>query len=61
MVRLQRAGVYNAVMLILWMVSSGLYAIFLGKDINYDLLNYHVYNPFALLQGRTTLDIAPGR
>jgi hypothetical protein len=35
--------------------------IFLGQDRNWDLLNYHLYDPFAWLHGRLTLDIAPAQ
>ncbi len=35
--------------------------IWLGQDRNWDLLNYHLYDPFAWLHGRLTLDIAPAQ
>ena len=28
-------------------------------DANWDLYNYHLYNPFALLEGKRTIDFAP--
>ncbi len=31
----------------------------LGQDANWDLRNYHVYNPWALLNGRLGLDLLP--
>jgi len=31
----------------------------LGQDINWDLKNYHLYNPYALLEGRLTVDFVP--
>jgi len=31
----------------------------LGPDTNWDLLNYHYYNPWALLHHRSGLDVAP--
>ena len=37
-------------------VLSVLFVFFLGKDINFDVANYHFYNPFALLEGRLTND-----
>lgn len=37
----------------------GLYSIYLGQDINWDLQNYHLYNPYAYLHGRIYLDVAP--
>ncbi|PZX25468.1 conserved membrane hypothetical protein [Cupriavidus phytorum] len=39
----------------------GLYALKLGQDRNWDLLNYHLYNPYALLTGRVGLDLAPAQ
>lgn len=35
--------------------------LLLGQDRNWDLLNYHLYDPFAWLHGRLTLDIAPAQ
>jgi hypothetical protein len=31
-----------------------------GQDSNWDLQNYHLYNPFALLHGKVGFDLAPG-
>ncbi|HEY1150732.1 MAG TPA: hypothetical protein VGF27_19280, partial [Pseudoduganella sp.] len=31
-----------------------------GQDSNWDLQNYHLYNPFALLHGKIGFDLAPG-
>lgn len=39
----------------------GLLSMLLGQDDNWDLHNYHLYNPFALLHGKIGLDLAPGR
>ena len=33
----------------------------LGQDRNWDLANYHLYNPHALLGGRYGFDIAPAQ
>ncbi len=33
-----------------------LWTVFAGKDLNWDLLNYHYYAPFALLTGRLEQD-----
>ncbi len=30
-----------------------------GRNVNWDLRNYHLYNPFALLNGRFPLDLMP--
>jgi hypothetical protein len=41
---------------------SGFTAIFLGQDTNWDLLNYHFYNPYALLNNRmNSFDYAPAQ
>ena len=37
-----------------------LFALTLGLDSNWDLLNYHLYNPHALLHGRAA-DVAPAQ
>lgn len=39
----------------------GLVAVLLGKDINWDLLNYHYYGPFSLINLRHNFDIAPAQ
>ncbi len=42
-------------------IGSGLYSVYLGSDINWDLLNYHIYNPFASLNNRYLYDIEPAQ
>jgi hypothetical protein len=37
----------------------GLYSVRLGRDANWDLQNYHWYNPYALLNWRYDRDLAP--
>jgi hypothetical protein len=46
-----------------WLVPLlfGLLSIMLGQDTNWDLQNYHLYNPHALLTGRIGFDMAPGQ
>jgi hypothetical protein len=39
----------------------GLGALLLGQDANWDLRNYHYYNPFAWLHGRLDVDVAPAQ
>lgn len=39
----------------------GLVSLSLGKDINWDLLNYHYYNAYAFLEHRLDYDIAPAQ
>ena len=38
---------------------SGLYSLFRGQDFNWDLRNYHFYNPYAFLNNRLLFDIEP--
>lgn len=37
----------------------GIYALVRGQDVNWDLLNYHLYNPYAYLNDRLNIDLAP--
>ncbi|MGX5666354.1 hypothetical protein ACWKW9_10320 [Rhizobium daejeonense] len=37
----------------------GFFSVVLGADTNWDLYNYHVYGPFALLNGKLDIDLAP--
>ncbi len=50
------SGVYISLLIAL---ACGIYSIFLGQDKNWDLLNYHLYNPYAFLNGRIEFDLAP--
>ncbi|MEW6428450.1 MAG: hypothetical protein AB1568_10490 [Thermodesulfobacteriota bacterium] len=47
-------------MILLWGVPPliGLLAACLGKSVGWDFLNYHWYNPYALLHGRLGFDLA---
>ena len=40
-------------------LAFGVWSVLLGQDKNWDLLNYHLYNPYAFLNGRIELDLAP--
>ncbi len=44
-----------------WLVPLllGLWSALLGVDANWDLYNYHLYNPYAFLDGRLARDLAP--
>ena len=55
--RPQAAGVAT------WLVPLlfGLLSLALGQDDNWDMKNYHWYNPHALLHGRLAIDMAPGQ
>ena len=37
----------------------GAWSLCLGIDANWDLYNYHLYNPFALINGKLHVDLAP--
>lgn len=41
------------------MLAGGLIAIYLGKELSWDLANYHYYNPYAFIHHRETLDYWP--
>ena len=40
-------------------ILAGIVSLALGQDTNWDLYNYHLYNPYALLNGKLALDLAP--
>ena len=42
-------------------MGAGARSIALGKDVNWDLKNYHWYDAFALLHGRLGFDVAPAQ
>lgn len=48
-------------LMILFTTLSGFFAIYLGQDVNWDLRNYHYYNPYALLHNEIEDDFAPGQ
>ncbi len=48
-------------LLIFSIIFSGLLSIFPGKDCNWDLKNYHIYNPYSFLNNRLNYDIAPAQ
>jgi hypothetical protein len=47
----------------LWLIPFmfGLLSMKLGQDANWDLLNYHLYNPFAFLNGKIGVDLVPAQ
>ena len=49
--------------IILFLIPSiyGMVSLFLGKDFNWDLRNYHYYNAYAFLEHRLGVDIAPAQ
>lgn len=56
LLRRPQAPVFAAIMVPLLF---GLYSLILGADANWDLYNYHVYNPFALMHDKLSIDLAP--
>jgi hypothetical protein len=42
------------------LLAGALYTYFAGEDINWDWRNYHEYGAYALLNGRLSVDVAPG-
>jgi hypothetical protein len=42
-------------------VVAGTASLLIGKDVNWDLRNYHYYNAFAFLSGRFGWDLAPAQ
>jgi hypothetical protein len=42
-------------------VLFGIVSVSLGQDNNWDLRNYHYYNPYAFLTGRLGFDMAPAQ
>lgn len=53
----------QALRLALWLVPVffGLLSWSMRQDSNWDLRNYHLYNPFAWLNGKVGLDVAPAQ
>ena len=47
--------------LLIGCLAAGAVALFLGFALEWDLLNYHLYNPHALLHGRHAIDLAPAQ
>ena len=47
------------VLILIFMVALAFYGQYLGVDYENDTLNYHLYNGYAFLNGRTFFDLAP--
>lgn len=52
-------GVRNFSILLFGMLGCGLLAIYFGKELNWDLANYHYYNPISFFQSRWNKDYWP--
>ncbi len=59
MQKTQTSFLPNFVTLLIFLIIGGIFSWLNGQDATWDLLNYHLYNPFALLNGRFTTDIMP--
>lgn len=46
---------------VIFLFGFALYAATLGPDANWDLRNYHLYNPFALTHGKFGYDLVPAQ
>jgi hypothetical protein len=46
---------------LLGVIAAGLLSIARGQDNNWDLRNYHYYNPYSFLHDRLKVDIAPAQ
>lgn len=49
----------NVLPLLLAMLAGGLLSVIFGKELCYDLANYHYYGPYAYLHDRAKLDFWP--
>src|SRR5262245_58134644 len=45
--------------LLLCLLIAATISVLLGQDANWDLRNYHLYNPYAFLTGRFWTDLMP--
>ena len=39
----------------------GLLSVMMGQDANWDLRNYHFYNPYSFIYGRMDFDVLPSQ
>ncbi|MBI5887613.1 MAG: hypothetical protein HZB82_02730 [Deltaproteobacteria bacterium] len=51
----------NPIILICGMLFFGALSVYFGQDANWDLKDYHYYNPYAFLNGRIDFDYAPAQ
>jgi hypothetical protein len=47
--------------LLLCVLGAGAVSLMMGKDVNWDLKNYHYYNAYSLVKGRLGWDIGPAQ
>ncbi len=58
---LERPAYQRSLGVIAWAIAGSFSVFVLGRDTNWDLVNYHFYNPWALLHGRIGYDLAPAQ
>jgi hypothetical protein len=51
----------DALLLVAAIAAAAIAALVAGQDANWDLRNYHLYNPWAWLNGRYGFDLAPAQ
>ncbi len=51
----------RSAVLILGCLAGGVGALLFGFTLEWDMFNYHLYNPHALLSGRHAIDVAPAQ
>lgn len=51
--------IMSLAVLLLAMIICGLIALYLGKELGWDLANYHYYNPYAFFHNRWEIDYWP--
>ena len=56
---LPRTSLRGVAALALFPIGCALAALAIGQDANFDLLNYHYYDPYAFLHGRLAIDVIP--
>ena len=49
----------NGLLLCVFLLIGGSLSVLMGQDACFDLLNYHLYNPFAFLHHREAVDLIP--
>lgn len=56
---MKHSAVFHSLFLLGIMTLCGLLSVYFGKEVSWDVANYHFYNPFALLHDRYAADIWP--
>jgi len=54
-------GLIYALIFVIGFIFFGFVSVQLGQDNNFDLRNYHYYNPYAFVHNRTGFDYAPSQ